>query len=71
MRNFDPTNLHTTNDALELIAQYTPASDRRRATVIAALADIKARELSAMDAAREACRVPDARREGSGEVCDG
>ena len=69
MHDFDPTLLHTANDALELIAQYTPASDRRRATVIAALADIKARELSAMDAAREGCRGSDAACVGSVEVC--
>lgn len=67
----DPTLLHTTNDAIELISQYVPPIDVRKTPTIVALATIKARELDALDAAREACRGSDAACVGSVEVCDG
>jgi len=71
MPDFDPTTLHTADLALNLVAQYVPPIDARKTGALVALASLKACELAALDAAREACRVPDARCEGSGEVCDG
>lgn len=68
---FDPFTLHTADLALNLVAQYVPPIDVRKTPAIVALATIKARELDALDAAREACRGSDAACVGSVEVCDG
>ena len=69
MPDFDPTTLHTADLALNLVAQYVPPLDARKTGALVALATLKARELAALDAAREACRGSDAACVGSVEVC--